>query len=139
MEYLYCAKPANADIVKFIVSQPRFNIDHRNKFGYTALLCAANQSQSKDVIVALIDAGANVNHRSKMGSSVLGEYLYWTKPFDSEVVLSLLSAGFNPHALSKFDRHLITKEIRIVRSEKAAIVLIKLYHNRKQITRSRLG
>lgn len=43
MEYLYCAKPADPDIVKFIVSQPRFNIDHRNKFGYTALLCATNQ------------------------------------------------------------------------------------------------
>ena len=89
--------------------------------------------------MALVEAGANVNYKSMMGSTVLGEYLYWTKPFDSEVVLCLLRAGFSPQPLSKFDRHLIAKELSVARQEKAAIILLKLFHNRKRIRGSRLG
>ncbi len=72
-----------------------------DKYGWTPLHRAAGLSENPAVIVALLDAGANIEARDKDGWTPLhGAARFNESP---AVIVALLDAGANPKARDKFD------------------------------------
>ena len=106
--YMSYAKPIELAVVEYIATLPYYDPKHVDSSGTSALNEAMWNKASLKVVERMIWFGADVNHVTAAGDTVLGTYLYWNDPYDPDFVVSLLKAGFNPSLLSKSDLDLIT-------------------------------
>ncbi len=109
--YMSYAKPIELPVVEYIATLPYYDPKHVDSSGTSALNEAMWNKASLKVVERMIWFGADVNHVTAAGDTVLGTYLYWNDPYDPSFVLSLLKAGFNPSLLSKSDLELIAPVI----------------------------
>lgn len=96
-------------------------MDQVDKSGTTALIEAAWNKAPLSVILMLIEAGANVNHVTGRGDTLVGTYLYWNDTDDVQTKKSLkaiLRAGFDTKLLSKNDYTKIEDLIAEIENEK---------------------
>ena len=98
MFYLFYAKPVDPMIIYQLCCQ--IDLSHTDSiYGNSALHFAdRNPTATVKVFQMLLNAGADINAKSKAGSNVLGWYLQSCKSssndVDIEVVKCMLRAGF---------------------------------------------
>ena len=98
-------------VVDHLLDIPKIDVNHKDKSGTTALIEACWNKAQPQVIMMLIEQGANINHVTNKGDNLLGTYLYWCDPHDSVYVRQILKFGFDVNLLSKSDRETIEQEI----------------------------
>lgn len=100
------AKGIDPLAVRNLLDQTYLEVDHVDKSGSTALTEAAWNKAPLSVILMLIEAGANVNHVTDRGDTLIGTYLYWNDTDDKDTkkgVKAILEAGFDTKLLSAND------------------------------------
>ena len=96
------ATPATiADCVQDMGFVMGFSVKDRDDFGSTPLFYAAGFATNPDVVVALIEAGADVNSRNLGGNTSLCSLLISPDP---DIITALIKAGANANAKDYFKR-----------------------------------
>lgn len=88
-------------LVKYILSQKKINIDDYDGGGVTALTSAVVQGHP-DVVLALIEAGADVNKANSSSHTILSLYASYPEKTNSlEIITTLLSrSDINVHQIT---------------------------------------
>jgi hypothetical protein len=102
MEYLVCAKPIGADIVKFMVEEIQIDLRQICFDEWNCLLWAcANPTLTFDVVQVLLSSpDCNVNHTDSYNRSSMQQYLYNNDCVDEDIVMLLNSKGYDFRKLS---------------------------------------
>lgn len=80
-----------------IIRQPDYNPNHRNKYGSTAIMYAAEYrcQSGYQIISSLIEKGADVNAIDDSGDSCLFQFLQNNHKIEKTIVYQILEAGYN--------------------------------------------
>lgn len=95
--YISWARPIDPTCIKQIIahlSQGRFDINHTNSFGETALNRVASQQACLEVWIILIEKGSDVNVIDELGRNLIQWYLIYNNPRSPLVLKLLFRSGF---------------------------------------------
>lgn len=81
------------DIVKYLIEEKGMDIDAKNIYGHTAIVCLFNETNEEgtfEVLEYIIEKGADVNIRGASGATLLDMAIYYN---DNELIQLLKSKG----------------------------------------------
>lgn len=116
--YACICSPIN--IVEFLLSDEhgqKVNVDHENLDGVTALMTTIVNVNDIDTVKLLVEHGADINKRNRLGDTVLTIAVEFSPTLNAEVIRYLVDRG------AEFDETLISKAA--MRDDKSWVEVVK--------------